>query len=377
MPVETHAAVGEPSEIAFTDIGRRDRRRLRRTQKRFQREILVAERLAETRDKIFPDEDERLAQFDPILDQTRKGKFNLNSAVDFAKLWNNNPPFIRRRIEMNLRDAAKDAGHDPGPLPRRKHSSLEANMTFLGQGKIPATLEEADRRIEEETDPATVESLTSLRDQLDLAKKTKGNRSSGVVVHGGLGVGWGPGGLQANIGAESQPGDPAEHRKYDVFVAVPGVKVIAPMITPVLGFRKHGLEKSVSAAGVGVSKHPYLDEQVKANPPFIGLAAGKQFSGFKLEAPLALLAPLANLVGADEIASYIHSLGLYGYFIKPQLVVNFQDERLRPVQDRVAKISARMPRIPERVKFWKKKQPTSTSKEVFEETAREKVFEPV
>jgi hypothetical protein len=193
------------------------------------------------------------------------------------------------------------------------------------------------------------------------ATYTKRHRSGRVVVEGGLGFGWGPAGVQANVGVDFLPKDPMTgRRKHDVFVAAPGVKIVAPMVTPVLGFRQRGIEKSVSIAGVGGSKgHPYRDEQVKISPPFVGLAAGKELSGFKLEAPLALLAPLASLVGANDVASYINSLGLYGYFIKPQVVVNFQNERVQKavlkasnrVNTRMDAIKNGLPHLPKRKKL--------------------------
>lgn len=210
------------------------------------------------------------------------------------------------------------------------------------------------------------------QDQLVVAQTSRSPRSNRFVIEGGLGFGWGPAGIQANVGMDFQPKNPITgRREHDVFVAVPGVKIVAPMVTPVLGFRRRGIEKSVSIAGIGGAKgHPYRAEQIKVSPPIVGLAVGKELSGFKLEAPLALLAPLASLVGAHDVVSYIHSLGLYGYFIKPQLVVNFQNER---IQNRVAKISARIPQpqIKERYNDWKNKRSGPTIEEEAEKLIAE------
>jgi hypothetical protein len=348
MPVEAPiiAVNTDPAAPSPIDLNRRDRRILRRTEKKLQRKKLVQERLIEINEKLYPHEDEKIRQYDPFQNQIKNGETDLNSALEFTKLWNNDPSYVRRQVEIKLRETAKDAGRDPGKLSGWKFSSPEKSLEILGNGEIPTTAKEASRKMQDETDPKRLATLIKLHDQLALSEKTKGIRNSGAIIEAGLAYGGGPLGVGANVGINIEPKDPnKKRRKLDAFVGLPRTKLLFPGFTPVAGFRKQGIEKSGSLLGLTYSKdHPYRGDQAKAKVTFVEVSAGES-SGVGLEAPLAFLIPLAVSVGAYDVASYIYSLGPHALFYKPQLVINFKDERLRPAQEVVAKMSSRIPRL--------------------------------
>ncbi len=320
----------------------------------------VKTRRSELHEHSFPDEEEKLARYDyPFMILARDNSpVNLDQALDFAKMWNNDPPHVRRAVESQLRESAINATQEIGKLKRYRSSSLENCLEILGGGNIPSTPHRVDQAIPDEADQSARDKLTDLREQLELARKTRGYRSSRLVIDGGLGIGPPaliPLGLRFNLGADFQPKDPSGHRRHDLFIQ-PSVKILGSL-TPVVGFRDRGIEKSLTLGVGGAKGHPKKGNQLKTTPPFVGFAAGEKMSGFSLEAPLILLAPVASFLGAHELAAYIHSLGNLGYIIKPQIVANFQDERLRPIQEMAinvsAHIGARTEVIKDRLSRWK------------------------
>lgn len=339
---------------------------LRKSARKLHRKELRTERYEGIVNQLFPDKT-RIQRYIPHIDQVRynplepKPDDRLSHAVEVATKWNEDDEYlhVRRQAAKDFRDVSIDAGYDPGKVAWWKISKVGACLESLdkGQGKIPTTSKDAARRIEEAQDSPDLETLMKLQDQLEIAEKTQGRKSSGMVVEVGasavlplpyVGVG-----VNTNVGIELAPAN----RRGDVFLAS---KMIVPggFVGPVLGVHKRGIQRGISVGGFGHSVSPHKGEQDTGGIGPLGLAYGK-VSGIKIETPpLALLAAGAVLVGAHEAASLIHSLGPYAY-LKLQLVISGQDERFRPLQEKLARVSARvdvrldiikehLPKIPKR-----------------------------
>jgi hypothetical protein len=348
MSIEAPPAVDDLPGIvidqAAPPLNRREKKKVKKAEKKTEREALVADHLAKIHEQSYPNENERLAKYDfPFMVLAGANTpINLDQAVEFAKMWNSDPPYANREVEKRIREAAMAAKREVAPLKKSRFSSLRNSLGILTQGELPTTSKMAALRLEEEDDVEKKEKLEDLRDQLWISEKTKGRHSSGFVVF--VGGTYGNGLLSGgpNGGIVFEPRDPeTKKRKHDAFLSVKG-KAVLPGGGPVVGIHKHGLEKFYSILGLTYSSgHPYRDEQVRLKFPLVETSFGK-LSGATHEAPLLFYAPIAYMLGMPEVAHSIYSLGFPHYlFAKPHIGLDVQDERLRPVQEKIAKYSAR------------------------------------
>lgn len=338
MPAETLQREVSPQEVVPLS-----KRRARRIVKKAERAVRTAEKVQEIHRQSFPDEEARLAVYDSFLEKVRNNNsLSLGQAIKFVRQWNSDPSFVNRGVEKRIRDAARERGDDVPPLKKYRFASVKTCLRIMGQGQIPATTREANRAIAEDAGRRTKKNLTRLHDQLQISEKTKGRHASGFVLFAGGTYGNGAVNAGPNGGVVFEPRDPeTKRRKHDAFISIKG-KVVFPGRGAVLGARKHGVEKFYSAFGLTYSSgHPYRDEQVRMKFPLVETNFGK-LSGATHEAPLLFYAPLANALGFPDVANWIYSLGFPNYyFARPHLGLDVQDERLRPIQETIAKYSAK------------------------------------